>query len=463
MRKKILIGTGVAVLLIVGGCVTLVGPWPTYSSGFGGTGYYTRAIAAIDEHAKLTKVTDQPGPLKAGWGKRSITAAIGTPLAGFGDRKGKPSTGVHDEVYVKALALSDGDDTVAIVGSDMLIIPDNLADLVREKVSKATPLTANSILFNASHDHSSTGAWGPGFAGKEIAGKYDPAIVAFLTDSFSDAIIDAYNAMKPAGLYHDSVDAKEYIRNRTRSGAPVDSELSFMVVKQDEGSVCYLVSYSAHATILGGKNMEFTGEYPGYLQRKIESDTKAFAMYLGGAVGSMGPNPPEGPDGFSRAQAMGEALATRILQQKPKAFVKSVDLAAVGVPIELPPLQLRINKSWRASPYLLNMAGIDGKAWIHAIRIGDMELIGMPCDLCGEISLDWKAWGHSKNLTLWNLSFDGDYAGYISPDKYYLTAGKGEEYEMYLMSWCGPHQEGYFTALAKHMTEAIAPAPKPGS
>lgn len=462
MRRKILIGTGVAVLLIVGGCLTLVGPWPTYASGFEHADYYTHAIAAIDEHAKLSKISPTPGLLKAGWGKRPITPAIGTPLAGFGDRKGKPSTGVHDDVFVKALVLSDGDDTVAITGSDMLIIPDNLADLVRERVSKETSLTANNILFNASHDHSSTGAWGPGFAGKEIAGEYNPGIVAFLADAFAGAIIDAYKAQKPAALYHDSVDAKEYIRNRTRSG-PVDSELSYMVIRQDDGATCYLVSFSAHATILGGKNMEFTGEYPGYLQRKIENDTKSFAMYLGGAVGSMGPNAPSAPDGFGRAQAMGEALATRILQQKPKPFEKNIDLAAIGVPIDLPPLQLRVNKSWRVSPYLLNMAGIDDKAWVSAVRIGDVVLIGMPCDLSGEISIDWKAWGKTKNLTLWNLSFDGDYAGYISPDKYYYTAGKGEEYEMYLMSWCGPHQEAFFTSLAKRMTEDIAPAPKPAT
>ena len=28
------------------------------------------------------------------------------PLAGYGDRKGKPSTGVHDSIFVKAVALN---------------------------------------------------------------------------------------------------------------------------------------------------------------------------------------------------------------------------------------------------------------------------------------------------------------------------------------------------------------------
>ncbi|MBI5094155.1 MAG: neutral/alkaline non-lysosomal ceramidase N-terminal domain-containing protein [Candidatus Hydrogenedentes bacterium] len=461
MRKKILIGAGVVLLVVVGGCVTLVGPWPTYSSGFENARYYTSAIAAIDDHAKTSKSTSTPGPLKAGWARQSITPPAGTPLAGFGDRKGKPSTGVHDDVYVKALVLSDGDDSVAITGADILIIPNNVADLVREKVGKATPLTPNNILFNASHDHSSVGAWGPGFMGEQFSGKFDPKIITFLADAFSDAIIEAYNAQKPAGVYHDSVDAKEFIRNRVRSGAPVDSELSFMVVQQDEGDTCYVASFSAHPTVLGGGNMQVSGDYPGFLQRKIESGANAFAMYLGGAVGSMGPNAPNAPDAFGRAQAMGEALATRILQQAPKPFAKNVDIAAVGIPVEVPPLQLRLNRSWRVSPYFVNMLGIDDAAWIQSIRVGDLMLVGMPCDFSGEISVKWKAWGKTKNLALWNLSFDGDYVGYISPDEYYQGAGKGEEYEMYLMSWCGPHQEAFFTSLAKHMTEAIAPAQAP--
>ena len=83
-------------------------------------------------------------------------------MAGFGDRKGTPSTGVHDEIFVKALAISDGVDTAVIVGADMLIIPENVAELVRVRVSQRTPLTANEILFNASHNHSGPGAFAPG-------------------------------------------------------------------------------------------------------------------------------------------------------------------------------------------------------------------------------------------------------------------------------------------------------------
>jgi hypothetical protein len=42
---------------------------------------------------------------EAGAAAVDITAPVGTPLAGYGDRWGRPSTGIHDPVYARALYL----------------------------------------------------------------------------------------------------------------------------------------------------------------------------------------------------------------------------------------------------------------------------------------------------------------------------------------------------------------------
>ena len=44
-----------------------------------------------------------------------MTPPVGTPMAGYGARRGAASTGVHDDLYVKAVAFSDGVDTAVIV------------------------------------------------------------------------------------------------------------------------------------------------------------------------------------------------------------------------------------------------------------------------------------------------------------------------------------------------------------
>ena len=460
-RRRILLILVTIVFGLVACFVTFVGPWPTYTSGFRDKSHYKEALAAIDQNGGNASHGPTVGRFQAGWASRSITPPIGTPLAGYGDRKGRPSTGVHDEVYVKALAVSDSTDMAVIVGSDMLIVPENVADIVRTSVSRQTSLTANEILFSASHNHSGPGAFGPGLASKVFNGPYDPNVAAFLARAFSEVIVMAHQSLELAKVSHGGVGAPEYIRNRTRKDGPVDSELSYMLVEQEDGDRCFIVSYSAHPTILGASNMEFTGEYPGLLMRRITEETGAEAIYLGGAVGSMSHRAPERDDPFERCRVMGAALAEKMLEaalHEPE-FEDRVDVASIGVPIQLPPFQLRLSRHWRVSKFLPPILGVDTDGWMHAVRIGDMALVGTPADYCGEISVDLKSWAEDRSVDLWVLGFNGDYVGYISPDKYYYDQDKdgGYGYERGTMSWIGPDQEAFTVSLIKHMVDALFP------
>ncbi|NIA16603.1 MAG: hypothetical protein GWP08_21305, partial [Nitrospiraceae bacterium] len=102
--------------------------------------------------------------------------------------------------------------------------------------------------------------------------------------------------------------------------------------------------------------------------------------------------------------------------------------------------------------------GLDRDAWMQAARVGNVAFVGVPADFSGEISVRWKQWAEAKGYDLWTTSFSGDYVGYISPDEYYgqVVDEKGRsEYEIALMSWCGPHQEAFFTALMERMIAAM--------
>jgi neutral ceramidase len=461
--KRILLVLVVLVVLVVGGFVTFIGPWPVYSdSKYKDSDYYAKAIADIDEHAKANDLTATPGKLQAGWAMRDITPPVGTPLAGYSGRgKEKKSEGVRDAVEVTALALSDGKDTVVLVGADMLITPPNIAELVRAEVAERTggALTGDDILFNASHTHCSVGAFGPGLLSEFSAGKYDPAIVTMLAGKYSEAISEAYKNLKPASLATGKLDLPDYIRNRTREAA-VDPILNYLVAKQDTGEMVYLVRYSAHPTIFGGDMMMVSAEYPGELKRYIEEKTQHEAHYLGGAVGSMGPRAPEGATDSDRVTAMGQALGQLVLEAavpEKLTFRDQLDVASIGVPLGMPQFQLRpVNTQFRVSPLLTYLANIPQGGWLHGARVGDIVFMGMPCDFSGEISIVWREWAEARNLELWTLSFSGTYCGYFSPDKYYNE--EPLDYETKEMSWYGPNIEAYFTDLFHHMVGAMTPA-----
>ena len=83
------------------------------------TSYYKNTEARLDSLKNKLIVSNDS--VKAGFSKVSITPSIGNsednveagkfkeaPLAGFGARKGKSATGVHDSVFLKAAAIKVG-------------------------------------------------------------------------------------------------------------------------------------------------------------------------------------------------------------------------------------------------------------------------------------------------------------------------------------------------------------------
>ncbi len=465
--KKILKWTAIVLVVVIVLFVIFIGPWPVYKdSHYKDSDYFAKALKDIEDHAKASDITDKPDRLQAGWAKRDISVVgIGTPLAGYSARNPKECTGIRDRCEASALALSDGKDAVVIVGSDMLIIPPNVSDGVRERVAKETDgkLTGDDILFNASHTHCGPGGFAPGLAGTFSTGKYNPKVPEVLIQQFSEAVVEAYKNLAPAALASGKIDLPEYIRNRA-GRTEVDSILNYLVAKHDDGKTVYVVRYSAHPTNFGGGQMEMSAEYPGELKRFIEAETGQTAEYLGGAVGAMGPKAPEGGSADDRVKAMGIAIAKRVLEAtKPEnlQFRDHLDIASVGVPLGMPEQQLRPledKPGIRLSTFALGIAGIPNTGWIQGVRVGDMLFMGMPCDFGGEISIKWRKWADEQHIELWTHSFCSTYCGYFSPDEVYDNLPLG--YETGAMSWYGPNVEAYFTDLYHKVATTLVPGVK---
>ncbi len=97
-----------------------------------------------------------------------------------------------------------------------------------------------------------------------------------------------------------------------------------------------------------------------------------------------------------------------------------------------------------------------GEGWIQGVRVGDVFFVALPFDFSGEISAEWKDWAADQGYDLWTTSFNSAYCGYLSPDEYYLE--EPLNYETGLMSWFGPENEAYFTALFQHLFRLMTDA-----
>ena len=457
-----LLGLISALVLLV---VLFVGPWPVYrDSHFRDTVYYRESLRAIDLAAAHTDVSSTGGSLMVGWGVREITPAPGKPMGGYGARPNdKKSTGVHDPLFVKALAVSDGRDTVVIVGADLLQTLPNLVERVESGLTEKMASPPPPIFYTTSHTHCGPGGLAPGVAARISYGEYDPELVEMLASRYVEAILEAVGSKEPARFAWGSLDGSRYVVNRSRK-AEVDGSLDFAVFEKQSGPRCVMVRFSAHPTIYPEEMLEFSAEYPGVLQQRVREKTGAECVYLGGAVGSMGPNPPEGDTPDETVRAMGGALGDLVAAAvtDPLNWTDTADVAVLASTFGMPPLQARpISASWRLSPFMARVFGVLPEGRLQAARIGKLLLCGMPYDFSGEVSVRWRAMAREKGYDLWVTSHSGGYLGYLSPDRYYWQLGPeypyDHNYEIGLMNWFGPNQEAYMTDLFSRAVDRLIP------
>ena len=183
--------------------------------------------------------------IEAGFSRISITPGLNNtsinlsegkfmdvPLAGYGARKGKAATGIHDSIFVKAAALRTHHQTVVIVGADLLIMPPNIIDEVSLMLSKKG-IKRSQVFFSATHSHSSLGGWGPGFIGEQFAGVENENISKWLALQISKAVTTAIEDLHPATIGSGCFNASTYTRNRLigESGTKND-DVGYIYIEQ---------------------------------------------------------------------------------------------------------------------------------------------------------------------------------------------------------------------------------------
>ena len=249
-----------------------------------------------------------------GVGKSDITPPIGTPLAGYGARQAKPSTGVHDPTEARALIIDNGVEKIAFVSVDHLGYDHAMVERVRAIASDATHILPDRIFVMSSHTHAGGGAYLEIFP--ELAGKFDGKIQAFYEQRAAEAIIAAAGARRPARLAIGAGAVPGLSRFRSNwppGGGPVDPELG--VLRVDDAAsgkpLAVLINFAAHPTVLGARNFEFSADYVGYARQHLERllGGGVMTLFANGAQGTIAPRPYRGADEWARAENMGLILA----------------------------------------------------------------------------------------------------------------------------------------------------------
>lgn len=282
------------------------------------------------------------GRLAAGTGKADITPPVGTPLAGYGARLGKPSTGVHDPTEARALIIDTGASKVAFVSVDHLGFDNRMVARIQSLASEATGIPRDRIFVMSSHTHAGGGAFLEIFPA--LAGRYDAGIRAHYEDRAAQALIQASKNLQPARIAIGAGEARGISRFRSSwpPDGPVDPEVGVIRVdSQATGKpIAVLMNFAAHPTVLGAKNFEFSADFVGYARNALEGmlGEGVMAIFANGAQGTIAPRPFNGKDEWERAENVGKILAAEVfkvvLMLKPE---EAVEIKVARTPLSIKP------------------------------------------------------------------------------------------------------------------------------
>ncbi len=383
--------------------------------------------------------SDVQASLKAGGARVDITPPVGVWLSGYRHRN-KPSIGIEDKLYAKALVVDDGQNKTAIVSADLLWVPLEITSEVRKKVKDEIGIAEENVLICATHTHFGpkidriTKDW-PDAPASEV----DKSYVQGLGQKLVDVILAANKDLKEARLGAIKGQISELSYNRRTKKAdgavemtfnlppaspeltfgPIDPEVCILRVEDTNGGlVGAIVNFACHP-VSGDQDKEkfyhISADYPGYTAKVIEQAEGGVCLFALGTAGNM--NPIRINMAQPRSQT-GKALGGEVLRRI--QFVPTsgeAPLRAMKKEVVLPvktdlPAE-RVKEEDKGKKTLTTE--------IQVLRLGDIYFLGLPSEVLVEIGLGIKKEAGIEDLFIVSLS--NDTCGYICPKQAYKEGG----------------------------------------
>ena len=270
--------------------------------------------------------TGPPAPsaagLLAGAAASIITPDItqaSRPVYVGGLERGLKSTGVHDDLYARALVMTDASGTsVGLVILDLIGFFHDDVEEVRRELSRRHPDVKLDYLAVAStHTHAGPdviGLWTP------IGESVDADYLALVRSRAVDAVAKAWGSRQPARMSVAQGEAPGLAKD-TRLPEVIDETVLAMGLTARDGGqgIASLVNWNSHPSVSGGENSMMSADFPRGVIRKMEAEWGGTALYASGALGGQigsgrvrVSDPQAGDDGgdrMKRAEMIGDRIA----------------------------------------------------------------------------------------------------------------------------------------------------------
>ena len=309
----------------------------------------------------------------AGTDRININPSGNCLLDGFAGRD-HGCEGVHDSLYVTALALSRYGKKLVIIGVDILALDNEQMDKIWMLAAKRLNLRPDQLFINCSHTHAGPEVR-PSFNHETCApgevGKPDPVYVDELIENILLSADKALKNLKPAevlwgigetfiGINRRAPDKSIYSKQATgyenfpNPDKEIDRTCPVILFKDKKGKPISLVfGASCHPTTMRYDNYLISAEFPGVARRILEENLDgAPSLFLQGIAGDVKPRQVvEGNSfrsgNFEDIEKVGKELAADVKNTIEKGL-KPLD---IRIGTSLKRVALPFDKTWNEETY----------------------------------------------------------------------------------------------------------------
>lgn len=235
--------------------------------------------------------------MRVGFYETVITPPLGLEMAGYFSNR--LAEGVIDDLYSRALVVSQGDNHVALLVTDLIHVPYHDVQKVRELVAARTPIPAANVMVAATHTHT-----GPTTAGRPGSRSNEEYMQTWAERS-AEAVAQAFERRVPAkigggvgNLTGLSFNRRFWMKNgvvHTNPGignpdvvepaGPIDTQVTVLRFDDLDGKpLGVLTNFSCHTDTVGGN--KYSADWVGVAVRSI----RRLVAELNGVDGEIDPN-----------------------------------------------------------------------------------------------------------------------------------------------------------------------------
>jgi neutral ceramidase len=427
---------------------------------------------------RLCAAEDEPRQLRAGAAASNISPWLGLSInGGFADHIG---TNIHDELHARCLVLDNGQTQFAFVVVDSCMVPREVFDAAKQIVHGETSILPDHMLMSATHTHSAPAATpifqsdaDPAyqeFLARRIADgvrralyNLAPARIAWGSAQVPNQVFNRRYKMKsgvvltdPFGGTNDLVKTNPGVGNSNvvEVAGPTDPEVSFISVIGTNGNpLAVLANYSLHYCGGMGQGIISADYYGAFAERLKQlvgadhQDPPFVAIMSNGTSGNinnvdvLGEQAKQPPFGQLKlvanevAQAVFKSMQplryhdwvplavkqkeiTLAVRRPTAAEVKRAEgiLADVKTSVLRTPEEVYARETLLMKDYPPEVPLI-----LQAIRVGDLAIAAVPCEVFVEIGLGLKQ--KSPIKPAFTISLANGYNGYLPTVEHHKLGG----------------------------------------